>query len=170
MVCRVRPRRSTDFVMLSVSATVRNDLPRRQRRRGAVRRHRRQPPRDRDRAARSRWAGTVAGSRRRLRVGADLELGRVAVLRLTSGTRRARSVRPPPRRSPPRRRSMSLSTGKSSKISSGMERCLRGRAEKPVCRFSRTVSSGKISRPWGTKPMPVRARSCTFISVNCLPE
>ena len=39
------------------------------------------------------------------------------------------------------------------------ERSRRFTGAKPVSRFSRTVSSGKISRPCGTKPMPARARS-----------
>lgn len=53
-------------------------------------------------------------------------------------------------RSPPRWRSMSRSTGNSAKISSGMLRSRRVRGAKPICRFSSTVSSGKMSRPCGT--------------------
>ena len=65
----------------------------------------------------------------------------------------------PPERSPPRRPSISASTGKSSKTASGMRRSPFGSAAKPVSRFSRTVSSGKISRPCGTTATPRRARA-----------
>ena len=49
----------------------------------------------------------------------------------------------PPERSPPRRPSMSRSTGNSSKISSGTWRSGRATAAKPVSRFSSTVSKRK---------------------------
>ena len=84
----------------------------------------------------------------------------------TSSVGRVTSARPmasccccPPERSPPRRRSMSLRTGNSENTSSGMSRSARLSGAKPVSRFSRTVRSGKISRPCGTKPTPRRARS-----------
>jgi hypothetical protein len=64
----------------------------------------------------------------------------------------------PPERSPPRRRSISFSTGNSSNTMSGRRRSPFGRAARPVRRFSSTVRRGKISRPWGTLPMPARAR------------
>jgi hypothetical protein len=41
-----------------------------------------------------------------------------------------------------------------------MKLSLLGVDAKPVSRFSRTVSSGKISRPCGTMAMPRRARWC----------
>ena len=65
----------------------------------------------------------------------------------------------PPERSPPLRRSMVFRIGNSSKMCSGIRRWPRGTAPNPVCRFSSTVSSGKISRPCGTSAMPRRARS-----------
>ena len=40
-----------------------------------------------------------------------------------------------------------------------MLRSARGSSAKPVSRFSRTVSSGKISRPCGTVATPSRARA-----------
>ena len=65
----------------------------------------------------------------------------------------------PPDRSPPRRPIISASTGNSSNTASGILRCPRGSSAKPVSRFSRTVSSGKISRPCGTVATPeLRAR------------
>ena len=66
----------------------------------------------------------------------------------------------PPDRSPPRRCSIDFSTGNSSKISSGSRRSALASGAKPVSRFSRTLSSGKISRPCGTSAMPARARIC----------
>ena len=65
----------------------------------------------------------------------------------------------PPDRSPPRRRNMVFRIGNSAKISSGSLRSRRGNTAKPVSRFSRTVSNGKMSRPCGTQAMPRLARS-----------
>ena len=76
----------------------------------------------------------------------------------------------PPDRSPPRRRSMVARIGNSAKISSGMTRWRRGNTAKPVSRFSRTVSSGKMSRPCGTLAMPRRARSKVGIRVMSAPS
>src|SRR6202789_3889066 len=56
----------------------------------------------------------------------------------------------PPERSPPRRSIISLKTGNRLNISSSKPRRSRGWVAKPVIRFSRTGSSGNISRPCGT--------------------
>ena len=76
----------------------------------------------------------------------------------------------PPERSPPRRRSMSRSTGNSSKTSPGTVRSARGSMPRPVLRFSSTVSSGKISRPCGTRARPARARSAAVRRVISAPS
>jgi hypothetical protein len=65
---------------------------------------------------------------------------------------------------------MVFSTGNSENTSSGICRSSRLSGPKPVFKFSSTVSSGKISRPCGTKPMPRRARSYGFSPVMSLPS
>ena len=66
----------------------------------------------------------------------------------------------PPDRSPPRRPQHRLAAPETARTR--RPGCCGRRASaapKPVLRFSSTVSSGKISRPCGTKAMPRRARS-----------
>ena len=46
----------------------------------------------------------------------------------------------------------------------------RGSTANPVCRFSATVSSGKMSRPCGTHATPRRARSCVGNRVMSSPR
>ena len=74
----------------------------------------------------------------------------------------------PPLKLPPIRSCMSANTGKRVNTSSGTSPPA-ARACKPISKFSRTVSCGKISRPCGTYPNPRRVRLSAVSAVTSSP-
>src|SRR4051794_11683663 len=90
---------------------------------------------------------------------------------VTRARPRARICCCPPESEPPFWSRLSLRMGNCSRSSSTIA-CHPGfRAAYPAtCRFSRTVRSEKIWRPWGTYATPVRARSWALSRVTGRPE